>query len=275
MRRSKSWKKKGICLVRRMELGKHFIQTNMEPEWMVWINELHRKIISQNDTLSNLLPRSRSMLVEQVTCHAKLVQEVVDRLLDNGICRQPMCDDHNKVKRGDFMGLYLLNISIIPAVPSLLQDPHFHYIDVDCLAFQAILVEGHAICLHPSIYKGLSAHFDGHKKNDYSCTFIFGGSSKGLFTYCKYFVPSYWGSHFRTNLKYDYWTLCINENQKNYQNERIDNNKYTKEPFFCNSYTPFVATVSNQINVLLLQVKPQSKFVKNLWVPIMKFMDTI
>ncbi|KAD5960525.1 hypothetical protein E3N88_11997 [Mikania micrantha] len=49
-------------LLRRMELAKHFIRTNIEPKWM-----------------------------------EKLLQEAVDELLDNGICRQPMRDDHNRI----------------------------------------------------------------------------------------------------------------------------------------------------------------------------------
>ncbi|KAM2989260.1 hypothetical protein FF2_003262 [Malus domestica] len=44
-----------------------------------------------------------------VVSQDNLVQEVVDTLLDNGIRGQPVKDGHNKV-------------------------PHFHYIDVNCLA---------------------------------------------------------------------------------------------------------------------------------------------
>ncbi|RHN59631.1 putative DNA-directed RNA polymerase [Medicago truncatula] len=79
MGRSKSRKKKEF-LVRRMELVKHFIRTNIEPEWMVLsllpvlppelrpiiqidggklmssdINELYRRVIYRNNTLIDLL----------------------------------------------------------------------------------------------------------------------------------------------------------------------------------------------------------------------------
>lgn len=109
-------------LVRRMELAKHFIRTNIEPEWMVLcllpvlppelrpiiqidggklmssdINELYRRVIYRNNTLIDLLTTSRSTPGELVMCQEKLVQEAVDTLLDNGIRGQPMKDGHNKV----------------------------------------------------------------------------------------------------------------------------------------------------------------------------------
>nr|YP_010365456.1 RNA polymerase beta [Pereskia aculeata]UOU85401.1 RNA polymerase beta [Pereskia aculeata]WRH31663.1 RNA polymerase beta' subunit [Pereskia aculeata] len=109
-------------LVRRMELAKHFIRTNIEPEWMVLcllpvlppelrpiiqidggklmssdINQLYRRVIHRNNTLTNLLTRSRSAPGDLVMCQEKLVQEAVDTLLDSGIRGQPMRDGHNKV----------------------------------------------------------------------------------------------------------------------------------------------------------------------------------
>nr|YP_010184438.1 RNA polymerase beta' subunit [Calochortus uniflorus]QVG63365.1 RNA polymerase beta' subunit [Calochortus uniflorus] len=109
-------------LVRRMELAKHFIRTNVEPERMVLcllpvlppelrpiiqidggklmssdINELYRRVIYRNNTLIDLLTTSRSAPGELVMCQEKLVQEAVDTLLDNGIRGQPMRDGHNKV----------------------------------------------------------------------------------------------------------------------------------------------------------------------------------
>nr|YP_009563388.1 DNA-directed RNA polymerase beta' subunit [Bruinsmia styracoides]QAV59003.1 DNA-directed RNA polymerase beta' subunit [Bruinsmia styracoides] len=109
-------------LVRRMELAKHFIQTNIEPEWMVLcllpvlppelrpiiqidggklissdINELYRRVIYRNNTLTDLLTISRFTPRELVMCQEKLVQEAVDTLLDNGIRGQPIRDGHNKV----------------------------------------------------------------------------------------------------------------------------------------------------------------------------------
>nr|YP_010621320.1 RNA polymerase beta' subunit [Cuscuta europaea]WBF90866.1 RNA polymerase beta' subunit [Cuscuta europaea] len=109
-------------LVRRMDLAKHFIRTNIEPEWMVLcllpvippelrpiiqidggklmssdINELYRRVIYRNNTLTNLLKTSKSTPGELIICQENLVQEAVDTLLDNGIRGQPMRDGHNKV----------------------------------------------------------------------------------------------------------------------------------------------------------------------------------
>nr|Q2VEI5.2 RecName: Full=DNA-directed RNA polymerase subunit beta'; AltName: Full=PEP; AltName: Full=Plastid-encoded RNA polymerase subunit beta'; Short=RNA polymerase subunit beta' [Solanum tuberosum] len=109
-------------LVRRVELAKHFIQSNIDPQWMVWcllpvlppelrpiiridggklmssdISELYRKVIYRNNTLTDLLRTSKSTPGELVMCQEKLVQEAVDTLLDNGIRGQPMRDGHNKV----------------------------------------------------------------------------------------------------------------------------------------------------------------------------------
>ena len=107
-------------LVRRMGLAKHFLLTNIEPEWMVLcllpvlppelrpiiqidggklmssdINELYRRIIYRNNTLIHLT--SRFTPRELVMSQEKLVQEAVDTLLDNGIRGQPMRDRHKKV----------------------------------------------------------------------------------------------------------------------------------------------------------------------------------
>ncbi|MFQ6665269.1 hypothetical protein Gotur_032047 [Gossypium turneri] len=80
-------------------------------------------------------------------------------------------------------------------------------------AFQPILVEGCAICLHPLVCTGFNVDFGGDQ-NDSSCTFIFRGASGGSFTYVfssESLVSSYWRSHFHTDSRYVYWSLCINE----------------------------------------------------------------
>uniref|UniRef100_UPI0030FF262B RNA polymerase beta' subunit n=1 Tax=Primula zhui TaxID=3043453 RepID=UPI0030FF262B len=249
-------------LVRRMELAKHFIRTNIEPEWMVLcllpvlppelrpiiqleggklmssdINELYRRVIYRNNTLTDLLTTSQSTPGELVMCQEKLVQEAVDTLLDNGIRGQPMRDGHNKVyksfsdviegkegrfretllgKRVDYSGRSVIvvgpslslhrcglpreiaielfqtfvirglirqhlasNIGVAkskirekePVVWQILQEvmqghpvllnraPTLHRLGIQ--AFQPILVEGRAICLHPLVCKGFNADFDG------------------------------------------------------------------------------------------------------------------
>nr|WVH39598.1 RNA polymerase beta' subunit [Cleistocactus hyalacanthus] len=109
-------------LVRRMELAKHFIRTNIEPEWMVLcllpvlppelrpifqmnggnfissdINELYRRIIVRNNILTDLLEPSEFTPHYLLRSQEKLLQQTVDTLLDNGIRGQPMRDGHNKV----------------------------------------------------------------------------------------------------------------------------------------------------------------------------------
>nr|GEU29925.1 RNA polymerase beta chain, chloroplastic [Tanacetum cinerariifolium] len=105
-----------------MELSKHFIRTNIEPKWMVLrllpvippklrpiyhidkdklvtsdINEIYRRIIYRNNTLTDLLTKSIATPEELIISREKLLQEAVDALLDSGIYEKPMRDDHNRV----------------------------------------------------------------------------------------------------------------------------------------------------------------------------------
>nr|YP_009424702.1 RNA polymerase beta' subunit [Thrixspermum japonicum]ASU93231.1 RNA polymerase beta' subunit [Thrixspermum japonicum] len=261
------WEEKKIrrrkdFLVRRIELAKHFLRTNVDPEWMVLcllpvlppelrpiiqidggklmssdINELYRRVIYRNNTLTDLLATSRSTPGELVMCQEKLVQEAVDTLFDNGIRGQPMRDGHNKIyksfsdviegkegrfretllgKRVDYSGRSVIVVGPLlslhqcglpreiaielfqafvirglirqdvasntgiakskirekePIVWEILQEvmqghpvllnraPTLHRLGIQ--AFQPILVEGRAICLHPLVCKGFNADFDG------------------------------------------------------------------------------------------------------------------
>nr|QYB22289.1 RNA polymerase beta' subunit [Prumnopitys andina] len=108
-------------LVRRMKLTKHFIQTNIEPEWMVLcllpvlppeprpmfqldegglitsdINELYRKVILRNHALTEFLAGLFTPLPDCVNGQKRLIQEAVDALLDNGIGGQPVKDSHDR-----------------------------------------------------------------------------------------------------------------------------------------------------------------------------------
>nr|ULQ68550.1 RNA polymerase beta' subunit [Xyris capensis] len=118
-------------LVRRMQLAKHFLQTNVNPEWMVLcllpvlppelrpiiqidggklmssdINELYRRVIFRNNSLKNLLRESRCAPSGLIICEENLLQEAVDRLLYNGIRGYPMRDGHNRVYKSfsDILG---------------------------------------------------------------------------------------------------------------------------------------------------------------------------
>nr|YP_009920844.1 RNA polymerase beta' subunit [Actinidia valvata]QMS48692.1 RNA polymerase beta' subunit [Actinidia valvata]QUI77078.1 RNA polymerase beta' subunit [Actinidia valvata] len=353
-------------LVRRMELAKHFIRTNIEPEWMVLcllpvlppelrpiiqidggklmssdINELYRRVINRNNTLTDLLTTSRSTPGEFVMCQEKLVQEAVDTLLDNGTRGQPMRDGHNKVyksfsdviegkegrfretllgKRVDYSGrsvivvgpslslhrcglpleiaIELFQTFVIrglirqhlassigvakskirekePIVSEMLQEvmqghpvllnraPTLHRLGIQ--AFQPILVEGRAICLHPLVCKGFNADFDGDQMAVHVPLSLEAQAEARLlmFSHMNLLSPAMgdpisvptqdmlMGLYILTSGNRR--GICVNRynpyNRRNDQNERIDNYKYKKEPLFCNSYDAIGAYRQKRINL--------------------------
>nr|YP_009701071.1 RNA polymerase beta subunit [Parasitaxus usta]QEQ14276.1 RNA polymerase beta subunit [Parasitaxus usta] len=122
----KDWEKYKIrrrkdFLVRRMKLTKHFIRTNIEPEWMVLcllpvlppelrpmfrldegglitsdLNELYRKLILRNCTLTKFLASIYVPMPDCVNGQKRLIQESVDAVLDNGIGGQPVTDSRDR-----------------------------------------------------------------------------------------------------------------------------------------------------------------------------------
>nr|AOS85741.1 RNA polymerase beta' subunit [Aconitum barbatum var. hispidum]QFV19316.1 RNA polymerase beta' subunit [Aconitum barbatum]QTK20809.1 RNA polymerase beta' subunit [Aconitum flavum] len=355
-------------LVRRMELAKHFIRTNVEPERMVLcllpvlppelrpiiqidggklmssdINELYRRVIYRNNTLTDLLTTSRSTPGELVMCQEKLVQEAVDTLLDNGIRGQPMRDGHNKVyksfsdviegkegrfretllgKRVDYSGRSVIvvgpslslhrcglpreiaielfhtfvirglirqhvasNIGVAkskirekaPIVWEILQEvmqghpvllnraPTLHRLGIQ--AFQPILVEGRAICLHPLVCKGFNADFDGDQMAVHIPLSLEAQAEARLlmFSHMNLLSPAIGDpiSVPTQDMLMGLYVLtignrrgiCANRynpwNNRNYQNEKIDDNnhKYTKEPYFCSSYDALGAYRQKRINL--------------------------
>nr|WCD60151.1 RNA polymerase beta' subunit [Papaver nudicaule] len=359
-------------LVRRMELAKHFIRTNVEAEWMVLcllpvlppelrpiiqidggklmssdINELYRRVIYRNNTLTDLLTTSRSTPGESVMCQEKLVQEAVDTLLDNGIRGQPMRDGHNKVyksfsdviegkegrfretllgKRVDYSGRSVIvvgpslslhrcglpreiaielfqtfvirglirqqvasNIGVAkskirekePIVWEILQEvmqghpvllnraPTLHRLGIQ--AFQPILVEGRAICLHPLVCKGFNADFDGDQMAVHVPLSLEAQAEARLlmFSHMNLLSPAIGDpiSIPTQDMLMGLYVLtignrrgiCANRynpcNHLNYQNEKIDDNnykyKYTKEkePYFCSSYDALGAYRQKRINL--------------------------
>nr|YP_010622819.1 RNA polymerase beta' subunit [Barringtonia asiatica]WBF92718.1 RNA polymerase beta' subunit [Barringtonia asiatica] len=357
-------------LVRRIELAKHFIRTNIEPEWMVLcllpvlppelrpiiqidggklmssdINELYRRVIYRNNTLTDLLTTSRSTPGELVMCQEKLVQEAVDTLLDNGIRGQPMRDGHNKVyksfsdviegkegrfretllgKRVDYSGRSVIvvgpslslhrcglpreiaielfqtfvirglirqhlasNIGVAkskirekePIVWEILQEvmeghpvllnraPTLHRLGIQ--AFQPVLVEGRAICLHPLVCKGFNADFDGDQMAVHVPLSLEAQAEARLlmFSHMNLLSPAIgdpisvptqdmlMGLYILTSGNRR--GICVNrynpDNHGNYQNERIDANNYKypkeKESLFCNSYEAIGAYRQKRINL--------------------------
>nr|YP_010158164.1 RNA polymerase beta' subunit [Cyrtophyllum fragrans]QRG30257.1 RNA polymerase beta' subunit [Cyrtophyllum fragrans] len=355
-------------LVRRMELAKHFIRTNIEPEWMILcllpvlppelrpiiqidggklmssdINELYRRVIYRNNTLTDLLTTSRSTPGELLMCQEKLVQEAVDTLLDNGIRGQPMKDSHNKVyksfsdviegkegrfretllgKRVDYSGRSVIvvgpslslhqcglpreiaielfqtfvirglirqhlasNIGVAKSqirekesiVWEILQEvmkghpvllnraPTLHRLGIQ--AFQPVLVEGRAICLHPLVCKGFNADFDGDQMAVHVPLSLEAQAEARLlmFSHMNLLSPAIgdpisvptqdmlMGLYVLTSGNRR--GICINRyspgNRRKYQTKRSDNNsyEYMKEPFFCNSSDAIGAYRKKRINL--------------------------
>nr|QFQ46446.1 RNA polymerase beta' subunit [Astronia smilacifolia] len=357
-------------LVRRIELAKHFIRTNIEPEWMVLcllpvlppelrpiiqidggklmssdINELYRRVIYRNNTLTDLLTTNRSTPGELVMCQEKLVQEAVDTLLDNGIRGQPIRGGHNKVyksfsdviegkegrfretmlgKRVDYSGRSVIVVG--PSLPlhrcglpreiaielfqtfvirglirqhlasnigvaksqirekdtivwEILQEvmqghpvllnraPTLHRLGIQ--AFQPILVEGRAICLHPLVRKGFNADFDGDQMAVHVPLSLEAQAEARLlmFSHMNLLSPAIGApiSVPTQDMLIGLYVLTIGNrrgicrnrynpwNRRKYQNERIDDNnhqsKKQKEPFFCNSYDAIGAYRQKRLNL--------------------------
>nr|WBU11293.1 RNA polymerase beta' subunit [Thymus villosus subsp. lusitanicus] len=381
-------------LVRRMELAKHFLRTNIEPEWMVLcllpvlppelrpiiqvdggklmssdINELYRRVIYRNNTLTDLLTTSRSTPGELVMCQEKLVQEAVDTLLDNGIRGQPMRDGHNKVyksfsdviegkegrfretllgKRVDYSGRSVIvvgpslslhrcglpreiaielfqtfvirglirqhlasNIGVAKSkirgkeriVWEILQEvmqghpvllnraPTLHKLGIQ--AFQPVLVEGRAICLHPLVCKGFNADFDGDQMAVHVPLSLEAQAEARLlmFSHMNLLSPAIGDpiSVPTQDMLIGLYVLtsgnrrgiCVNRynpwNRKNCQNKRSDNNKYKnkykhmKEAFFSNSYDAIGAYRQKRINLdspLWLQWRLDQRLISSRETPI-------
>ncbi|CAN0904517.1 DNA-directed RNA polymerase subunit beta' [Linum grandiflorum] len=350
-------------LVRRVELAKHFIQTNIKPEWMVLcllpvlppelrplvhvaedklissdINELYRNVIYRNNILIDLLT-SKSTPGELVMSQESLLQEAVDRLLDNGSCGQPMRDGHDRLyksfsdviegkegrfretmlgKRVDYSGRSVIlvgpslslhqcglprEIAIelfqtfvirglirqglasnvgeaktqilekVPIVWEILQEvmqghpillnraPTLHRLGIQ--AFQPILVQGRAICLHSLVCKGFNADFDGDQMAVHLPLSLEAQAEARLlmFFHINLLSPTIGDpiSIPTQDMLIGLYILRsgnrrgVGANRYNLwnRNERIltNNNKYTKEPLFCNSYDAIGADRQKKIKL--------------------------
>nr|QEV85152.1 RNA polymerase beta [Hexalectris revoluta] len=357
-------------LVRRIELAKHFIRTNVDPERMVLcllpvlppelrpiiqidggklmssdINELYRRVIYRNNTLTDLLATSRSTPGELVMCQEKLVQEAVDTLFDNGIRGQPMRDGHNKVyksfsdviegkegrfretllgKRVDYSGRSVIVVGPLlslhqcglpreiaielfqtfvirglirqdvasntgiakskirekePIVWEILQEvmqghpvllnraPTLHRLGIQ--AFQPILVEERAICLHPLVCKGFNADFDGDQMAVHVPLSLEAQAEARLlmFSHMNLLSPAIGDpvSVPTQDMLIGLYVLTIgnprgicanrynqyNSNCINYKKETLYKNefKYTKEPYFSSSYDALGAYRQKRIHL--------------------------
>ncbi|CAI0431492.1 unnamed protein product [Linum tenue] len=130
--------------------------------------------------------------------------------------------------------------------------PTLHRLGIQ--AFQPILVEGRAICLHPLVCKGFNADFDGDQMAVHVPLSLEAQAEARLlmFSHMNLLSPAIGDpisiptqdmliglyiltSGNRRGIGANRYNPC---NRRNSQNERIltNNNKYTKEPLFCNSY---------------------------------------
>nr|YP_010539998.1 RNA polymerase beta' subunit [Coelogyne wenshanica]UYF14306.1 RNA polymerase beta' subunit [Coelogyne wenshanica] len=366
----KKMRRRKDFLVRRIELAKHFLRTNVDPEWMVLcllpvlppelrpiiqidggklmssdINELYRRVIYRNNTLTDLLATSRSTPGELVMCQEKLVQEAVDTLFDNGIRGQPMRDGHNKVyksfsdviegkegrfretllgKRVDYSGRSVIVVGPLlslhqcglpreiaielfqtfvirglirqdvasntgiakskirekePIVWEILQEvmqghpvllnraPTLHRLGIQ--AFQPILVEGRAICLHPLVCKGFNADFDGDQMAVHVPLSLEAQAEARLlmFSHMNLLSPAIGDpvSVPTQDMLIGLYVLTIgnprgicanrynqyNSNCRNYKKETVYKNdfKYTKEPYFSSSYDALGAYRQKRIHL--------------------------
>ncbi|PHT85290.1 DNA-directed RNA polymerase subunit beta' [Capsicum annuum] len=205
-------------------------------------------------------------------CQEKLVQEAVDTLLDNGIRGQPMRDGHNKVyklfcdviegKEGRFRETLLgkrvdySGCSVIVVGPSL------------SLHRCGLPLEGHAICLPPLVCKGFNADFDGDQMAVHVPLSLEAQVEARLLMFSlmnllslaigdPISIPTQdmliglyvLMSENHRGIYVNRYNPC---NRKNYQNrKRSDNSyyKYTKEPFFLNSYDAIGAYRQKRINL--------------------------
>nr|AQM39386.1 RNA polymerase beta subunit [Thuja standishii] len=109
-------------LVRRMKFAQYFLQTNVEPQWMVLcllpvlppdlrpmyqlnegglitsdLNELYLKVIRRNNNLLESIEETRAFQIPNLLFDQKrLVQKAVDALLDNSIGAQPVKDSKDR-----------------------------------------------------------------------------------------------------------------------------------------------------------------------------------
>ncbi|KAL4301989.1 hypothetical protein GQ457_10G010490 [Hibiscus cannabinus] len=145
--------------------------------------------------------------------------------------------------------------------------PTLHRLGIQ--AFQPILVEGRAICLHPLVCKGFNADFDGDQMAVHVPLSLEAQAEARLlmFSHMNLLSPAIGDpiSVPTQDMLIGLYVLtsgnrrgiCANRynpwNRKNYQNERIDDNNYkytyTREPSFCNSYDAIGAYRQKRINL--------------------------
>ncbi|KAL7598310.1 hypothetical protein Lser_V15G23223 [Lactuca serriola] len=113
------------------------------------INEIYKRIIYRNNTLTDLLTTSIATPEELIISQEKLLQEAMDALLDNGICGQLMRDDHNRVYKSlsDGFNAYFDGDQMAVHVP----------LSLEAQAEARLLMFSHMNLLSPTIGDPISA----------------------------------------------------------------------------------------------------------------------
>ncbi|KAL0381896.1 UNVERIFIED_CONTAM: DNA-directed RNA polymerase subunit beta' [Sesamum latifolium] len=176
-------------LVRRMELAKHFLRTNIEPEWMVLCllpvlpPELRPIIQIDGDVIEGKEGRFRETLLGKrvdysgrsvivvgpsLSLHRcglprEIAIELFQTFVIRGLIRQHLASNigvaKSKIREKEPIVWEILQ-EVMQGHPVLLnRAPTLHKLGIQ--SFQPVLVEGRAICLHPLVCKGFNADFDG------------------------------------------------------------------------------------------------------------------
>nr|YP_009679080.1 RNA polymerase beta [Teucrium mascatense]QDF64436.1 RNA polymerase beta [Teucrium mascatense] len=202
-----------------------------------------------------------------VDCRAKKQLELFQTFVIRGLLRQHLASNigvaKSKIREKELIVWEILQ-EVMQGHPVLLnRAPTLHKFGIQ--AFQPILVEGHAICLHPLVCKGFNADFDGDQMAVHVPLSLEAQAEARLlmFSHMNLLSPAIGDpiSVPTQDMLIGLYVLtignrrgiCINRynpwNPKNYQNKRSDNNKYTKEPFFSNSYDAIGAYWQKRINL--------------------------
>ncbi|KAG9438781.1 hypothetical protein H6P81_021261 [Aristolochia fimbriata] len=280
-------------LVRRIELAKHFIRTNVEPEWMVLCllpvlppelrpiiqidggakREDFARLYLVNESIIRGAP---SLLWAPLSLHQcglprEIAIELFQTFLIRGLIRQHLASNigiaKSKIRENKPIVWEILQ-EVMQGHPVLLnRAPTLHRLGIQ--AFQPILVEGRAICLHPLVRKGFNADFDGDQMAVH-VPLSFEAQAEAhllMFSHMNLLSPAIgdpisvptqdmlMGLYILTigNRR----GICANRynpwNRGNYENKiGGDNNyKYTKEkePYFCSSYDALGAYRQKRINL--------------------------
>ncbi|KAK8960054.1 DNA-directed RNA polymerase subunit beta' [Platanthera guangdongensis] len=108
--------------------------------------------------------------------------------------------------------------------------PTLHRLGIQ--AFQHILVEGRAICLHPLVCKGFNADFDGDQMAVHVPLSLEAQAEARLlmFSHMNLLSPAITNRYNLSN------SNCINSKKETVDNNDCKYCKYTKEPYFSSSY---------------------------------------